>query len=164
MGRKSVKEDKNIFQILRENKGYSREKACELLASISYSRLIRIESGEASPYPEEIITMAEVYSEPNLPNIYCANECPLGQAYVSQVAVKDLPVITLEMINLLNRLTKQKERLVEITVDGEITPDEYKDFKRIKQDLEQMSMTIDSMELWIDNMIADGKIEKDAID
>ena len=164
MGRKSIKEDKNIFQILREAKGYSREKASELLVSTSYSRLLRIESGETSPYPEEIITMAEVYSEPNLPNIFCANECPLGQAYVSQVEVKELPVITLEMINLLNRLTKQKERLVEITVDGEITPDEYEDFKRIKQDLEKMSMTIDSMELWIDNMIAEGKIDKGAID
>ena len=99
-----------------------------------------------------------------MPNIYCANECPLGQAYVSQVEVKDLPVITLEMINLMNRLTRQKERLIEITVDGEITTDEYYDFKRIKKDLEQMSMTIDSMELWIDNMIADGKIEKEALE
>ena len=75
-----------------------------------------------------------------------------------------MPVITLEMLNLLNRLTKQKERLVEITVDGEIAPDEFTDFKRIKHDLEQMSMTIDSMELWIDNMIADGEIEKEALE
>ena len=160
MGRRSVREDKNTFQLLREAKGYSREKASELLGSISYSRLIRIESGDTLPYPEEMITMAEVYSEPNLPNIYCANECPLGQAYVTQVEVKDLPVITLEMLNLLNRLQKQKERLIEITVDGEITQDEYQDFKAIKSDLEKMSMCIDSMQLWVDNMIANGKIDK----
>ena len=108
--------------------------------------------------------MPEVYSEPNVPNIYCANECPLGHTYVSQVEAKDLPVITLEMLNLLNRLTKQKERHVEITVDGEIAQDEFTDFKRIRHDLEQMSMTIDSMELWIDNMIAEGKIEKEALE
>ena len=164
MGRRSIKEDKNIYQQLREAQGYSRAKASEELKHISDSRLVRIESGEMVPYPEEIITMAEVYGEPNLPNIYCANDCPLGQAYVSQVEVKDLPVITLEMLNLLNRLTKQKERLIEITVDGEITPDEMKDFKNIKKDLEQMSMAIDSMQLWLDNMIADGKIAKDALD
>ena len=150
MGRRSVKEDKNIFQVLREAKGYSREKASELLETITYSRLIRIESGETFPYPEEIITMAEVYREPNLPNIYCASECPLGQAYIAKVEVKELPIITLEMLN-------------EITVDGEITPDEYRDFQRIKNDLEQMSMTIDSMQLWIDNKIVEGKIEKDAL-
>lgn len=164
MGRKSIKKEKNIFQLLRESKGYTREKASELLITISNGRLIRIESGETTPYPEEIITMAEVYSEPNLPNIYCANECPLGKAYVSQVEVKDLPVVTLEMLNLLNRLNRQKERLVEITVDGEISPDEYSDFRKIKNDLEQMSMAIDSMQLWVDNMIAEGKIRKDALD
>ena len=91
MGRRSIRENKNVFQLLREAKGYSREKASELLGSIAYSRLVRIESGEVSPYPEEIIIMSEVYSEPNLPNIFCANECPLGQAYVTQVEIKDLP-------------------------------------------------------------------------
>ena len=160
MGRRSIRENKNVFQLLREAKGYSREKASELLGSIAYSRLVRIESGEVSPYPEEIIIMSEVYSEPNLPNIFCANECPLGQAYVTQVEIKDLPVITLEMLNLLNRLTKQKDRLIEITVDGEITADEMKDFKEIRQNLEQMSMAIDSMQLWLDNMIMDGKIDR----
>ena len=163
MGRRSIRENKNMYQQLREELGYSRAKASEELKCISEGRLVRIESDEAVPYPEEIITMAEVYGAPNLPNLYCANDCPLGQAYVSQIEAKDLPVITLEMLNLLNRLTKQKDRLIEITVDGEITPDEYRDFKRIKNDLDQMSMAIDSMKLWIDNMIADGKIEKDAL-
>ncbi len=160
MGRRSIRENKNIFQLLREAKGYSREKASELLGTITNSRLIRIESGETSPYPEEIITMAEVYSEPNLPNLFCANECPLGKAYVAEVEVKDISVVTLEILNLLNRLTKQKERLVDITVDGAITPDEYKDFREIKKNLEHMSMAIDSMQLWIDNMIVEGKIQK----
>ena len=164
MGRRSIREDKNIYQQLREELGYSRAKASEKLKCISDGRLVRIESGETVPYPEEIITMAEVYGEPSLPNFYCANECLLGKAYVTEVEVKDLSVITLEMLNLLNRLTKQKERLIDITVDGKITPDEYKDFNEIKRNLEQMSMAIDSMQLWIDNMIADGKIEKGAID
>ena len=163
LGRRSIKENKNIFQLLREAKGYSREKASELLGSIAYSRLVRIESGETVPYPEEMITMAEVYGEPNLPNIYCANECPLGQAYVSQVEVKDIQSITLEMLNLLNRLTKQKNRLIDITVDGEISPDELKDFKRIKNDLEKMSMAIDSMQLWLENMVIAGKIDKNSL-
>ncbi len=164
MSRRSTRENKTIYQLLREDRGYSREKASELLGCISYSRLLRIEYGEILPYPEEIITMAEVYGEPNLPNIFCANDCPLGKAYVTQVEVKDLAVITLEMLNLLNHLTKQKDRLIEITVDGAITEDEIKDFKSIKKDLEKMSMAIDSMQLWLENMIVDGKIAKDALD
>lgn len=159
MGRRSVKEDKNIYQSTRESLGLSRERASELLQSVSESRLFRIENGEAIPYPEEIYAMANAYKVPSLCNYYCANDCPLGQAYVPQVQVKELPIITLEMLAILNRLVKEKDRLIEITVDGRISPDEIADFKRIRSELEKMSMTIDSMQLWLDNTIAAGKID-----
>ena len=55
-------------------------------------------------YPEEVMLMAEAYGEPNLPNLYCANECPLGKNYIPEIEVKELPIITLETLNLLNRL------------------------------------------------------------
>ena len=54
MGRKSVKEDKNIYFTLREDLGLSREQASEQLGCISVSRLSKIEYGEVIPYPEEI--------------------------------------------------------------------------------------------------------------
>lgn len=60
------------------------------------------------------------------------------------------------MLAILNRLVKEKDRLIEITVDGIIAPDEIADFKRIRSELEKMSMTIDSMQLWLDNTIASG--------
>ena len=60
------------------------------------------------------------------------------------------------MLAILNRLVKEKDLLIEITVDGIIDPDEIADFKRIRSELEKMSMTIDSMQLWLDNTIASG--------
>ncbi len=160
MGRRSTKEDKNIYQTTRENLNLSRAQACELLQSISESRLFRIENGETNPYPEEIYAMANTYKTPSLCNYYCANDCPLGQAYVPQVQIKELPIITLEMLAILNRLVKEKDRLIEITVDGIIDPNETADFKRIRSELEKMSMVIDSMQLWIDNTIASGAINQ----
>ena len=59
---------------------------------------------------------------------------------------------------------KPKDRLIEITVDGTISSDEINDFKEIRKRLEQMSMAIDSMQLWLDNMIAEGKIDKSLLD
>ena len=144
MGRKSTKESKNIYQNARESLNLSRARACELLEGISESRLFRIENGETLPYPEEVNVMAKVYKAPGLCNYYCANDCLLGQAYVPQVEVKDLPIITLEMLNILNLLTKEKDRLIEIAVDGRIDPDEVSDFKRIRSELEKMSMTIET--------------------
>ena len=160
MGRRSTKEDKNIYQTMREGLNLSRAQACELLQSVSESRLFRIESGETIPYPEEVYAMANMYKSPSLCNYYCANDCPLGQAYVPQVQVKELPIITLEMLAILNRLVKEKDRLIEITVDGKIDPEEIADFKRIRSELGKMSMTIDSLQLWLDNMIASGEIDR----
>ncbi len=161
MGRKSTKNDKNIYFSLREEMGLSREQASEALKCISVSRLSKIEYGDTIPYPEEINAMANVYRAPSLCNYYCANDCPLGQEYVPQVEVKELPIITLEMLAILNKLAKEKDRLIEITVDGQISSDEIADFKKIRSDLEKMSMTIDSMQMWISNKIAEGKISKE---
>lgn len=161
MGQKSTRPDKNIYFTTREDLGLSRERACEALECISISRLTKIEFGDTIPYPEEVNAMAKVYREPSLCNYYCANDCPLGQEYVPQVEVKDLPIITLEMLAILNKLTKEKDRLIEITVDGKIEADEIEDFKRIRSDLEKMSLTIDSMQMWISNKIAEGEVSQE---
>ena len=64
------------------------------------------------------------------------------------------------MLATLNRLAHEKERLIEITVDGELTEDEIPDFIKIKSDLEKMALAIDSLNLWVDQTIASGKIDK----
>ena len=33
------------------------------------------------------------------------------------------------------------------------------DFKRIREELERMSMTIDSLQMWLENAIATGKLD-----
>ena len=164
MSRRSTKEDKNKYQMVRESLGLSRAKACELLQSVSASRLFKIENDETIPYPEEVYAMANAYKAPSLCNYYCANDCPLGQAYVPQVQVKELHVITLEMLAIRNRLVKEKDRLIEITVYGKLDSDELSDFKRIRSELEKMSMTIDSLQLWLDNMIAAGEIDRKSLE
>ena len=107
--------------------------------------------------------MAEVYKNPSLCNYYCSHECPIGRKYVPEIKAKDLSQITLEMLATLNRLTKDKERLIEITVDGELSEDELADFQKIKKELEKMAMAIDSLNLWMDNTIASGKIDPELI-
>ena len=42
-----------------------------------------------------------------------------------------------------------KERLIEITEDGEITSDEYADFKKIQDQLEKISVTVESLKMWV---------------
>lgn len=161
MGKKSTKENKNIYQTSRENLELTREQASTLLEYISADRIEKIENERSLPHPEEVLTMAQCYKSPNLCNYYCSQECPIGQQYVPEIKMKDLSQITLEMLNSLNSLAKAKDRLVEITVDGEITKDEYQDFATIQKQLFQISMTVDTLQLWFEKNIADGKIDKE---
>ena len=64
------------------------------------------------------------------------------------------------MLATLNSLNKEKERLIEITVDGTISADEVKDFLMIQDSLEKMSLAISALRLWVDQKIAEGEINK----
>ena len=162
MGRASTREHKNIYQRCRESLGLSREKAGELLETISPDRIEKIESEKSLPYPEEILTMADKYKSPSLCNHYCANQCPIGMQYVPEIQVKDLAQIVLEMLASLNSMSKRKERLIEITADGKIDADELRDFIFIQKELERISITVDSLRLWSEQMLAEGKIDAEA--
>jgi len=159
MGRKSTKENKNIYQTSREDLGMTREAAADALQFISADRIEKIESEKSLPHPDEILAMADAYRKPQLCNYYCSHECPIGQEHVPEIEVKDLSQITLEMLATLNSLTKAKERFIDITVDGEISDDEMDDFVEIKDTLKRMSLAINSLELWVDQTIADGKLD-----
>ena len=159
MGRKSNKEDKSVYQEMREKLDLTREKASELIGFISPAKLEKIENGKVSVQPEDVIALAECYKSPELCNYYCSQECPIGQQYVPEIKVKDLAQIAIETLNSLNKMGKEKDRLLEIVEDGQITPDEYKDFFEIKKTLEKISLSVDTLQLWVDKSIAEGHME-----
>lgn len=161
MGRVSKKENKNIYHTRREELGLSREKASELLETIPPERIEKIESEKSLPHPDEILIMSEKYKIPSLCNHYCANECPIGKQYVPEVKVKDLSQIVLEMVASLNSMHRKQERLIEITADGVIDEDEIMDFVRIQEELEKISITVETLQLWAEQMLANNKIDID---
>lgn len=161
MGRNSTREHKTVYQISREQAGLTREAASELLECISPERIERIESEKVQPRPEDVLRMARAYHDPSLCNHYCSQECEIGKVHVPEVKFKELSQITLEIIAHLNALTREKDRLIEITVDGEISADERADFEVIRENLEQMSRTIDALKLWVDHAIVTGRMEED---
>ena len=75
-----------------------------------------------------------------------------------------LTQIALEVLNSLNKLTKEKERLIEISVDGRISEDEIKDFARIRHELNSISATVDALQLWVSDTIAANGLDKAALD
>lgn len=160
MARASTKENKNIYHQTRENLKLTRETAAELLECISPERIEKIENERTLPHPDEVLIMAEKYKQPNLCNHYCANQCPIGQQYVPEIKIKDLSQIVLEMLASLNSMGKQKDRLIEITADGKISGDELEDFIYIQEELERISIAVETLQLWSEQMLATGVIDE----
>ncbi len=164
MGKKSIKENKNIYQKSREALDLTREKAADLLEFISDDRIEKIESEKSYPHPDEIVAMAKAYKNPSLCNYYCANECPIGKATrVPQLQLKELSTIVLEILNSLDRMDDEKSKFINIAVDGKITDDEITDFAKIKRELDKISVSVSSLKLWINQTIADGRIDIDKL-
>lgn len=159
MARISIKENKTKYQLRREELGLSREKASDLLGVVPPERIEKIENEKSLPHPDEVLVMAEKYKSPSLCNYYCANQCPIGQQYVPEIQIKDLSQIILEMIASLNSMQKKKDRLIEITVDGKIDSDEIEDFIFIQRELERISITVETLQLWAERMLATGAID-----
>ena len=161
MGRASTKENKNKYQLAREELGLSREKASDLLEVIPPERIEKIENERSLPHPDEVLVMSQKYKKPSLCNYYCSNECPIGKEYVPEVQIKELSAIVIEMLASLNSVNKTKDRLIEIAADGVISDDEIDDFIHIQEDLERISVTVETLQLWAEKMLANGIIDAD---
>ena len=161
MGRASTKENKNKYQLAREELGLSREKASDLLEVIPPERIEKIENERSLPHPDEVLVMSQKYKKPSLCNYYCSNECPISKEYVPEVQIKELSSIVIEMLASLNYVNKTKDRLIEIAADGVISDDEIDDFIHIQEELERISITVETLQLWAEKMLANGIIDPD---
>ena len=64
------------------------------------------------------------------------------------------------MLASLNAMDRKKERLIEIAADGTISKDEIDDFVRIQKELERISVTVETLQLWTEKMLATGVIDE----
>ena len=164
MGKRSIKENKNNYFEGSDSLGLSRAQASELMEGISESSLEKMETGKTNIYPEDVVLMAKAYKRPDLCNYYCTHECAIGKTSVPEVKISSLSEIVLGMLSSLNSLERQKDRLIEITADGQISDDELEDFANIQKQLEHIDATVEALKLWVNGTIAEGKINKEKLD
>ena len=146
--------DGSKLMAIRKDKHLSREDVANLTNDVmSTKRLEHIEKGETESTPSDIVLLSDVYNVPELCFNYCSHHCAIGKATVPRYDLelsspKDLPIITLELLDTLNSLTAQKDRMISIASDGKITEDEKNDFKTFNEGLEKMEIAIKSLKLW----------------
>lgn len=162
MGKKSIKRDKSIYQIARENADLTREEAGALIF-LSEDTIEKIESGKRLARPEEVLKMSDAYKDAHLCNAYCAHECAIGKEYVPEIKADNLQQIVLSMISSLNFVQKEKDRLIDIVEDGIIEENELEDFLIIQSKLEKISMSVEALQLWVENVIDAGGLDEEKL-
>ena len=163
MGKKSLNLNDNIYCNRRQEAGMTRAQASEA-TYLSESRIEKIENGKIDPTPEDVYAMSKAYNDSALCNYYCSNECLIGREYVPEAEKKPLSQIAIEVLAAINSLSKDKERLIEIVADGKIDKDELYDFANIQNQLEHLAMTVAALQLWMNQTIADGKIDREKLE
>ncbi|KAB1641730.1 helix-turn-helix domain-containing protein [Adlercreutzia muris] len=162
MAEKMKKEYSSLYEQIRcEKLRWTRAKAALELKCVDENRLERIEKNRSAIRPDEVLVLAEVYDEPSLCNYYCAMQCPIGKdgevPYIEQPEQSELPMIVLRMIASLNNTGQMKDRLIEIAADGDVTEDELEEFESIRQELDKITSTVKTLEMWADKAIKAGK-------
>lgn len=139
---------KNVYMNCRKECGLTREAAAEQM-NMPSRRLEKIETFNQDATPLDVKKMAACYKEPKLLNYYCAHECDIGIDTIPEIATTQLERIILETISSLNEINPQANRLMQIARDGKITDDEIEDFGYICCKLEEITIAIDSLNLWV---------------
>ena len=162
MGKASTKTNKCIYQIAREELGLTRAEATTCIPGnpdfpgmdwITESRLVKLEHGEATIQPEDVVAMAKRYNKPELRNYYCCNECAIGRIDAPEVTYNGgIHEILVNMAVSLKNVNHEKIRLMEILEDGKVDSDELEDYEKISEELEHISMTIEALQLWCEKM------------
>lgn len=155
-----MNKEKNIYVEARKQSNLTQAKASEAMQTISEDRLARLETGKITMTPNDVLEMANAYKRPDLCNYYCTHECPIGKNTLSEIKPQQLSNIILKMVASLNTVETEKNALIEITSDGQISENELKDFARIQMELNEISSTVEALKLWVKEMIANGSIDE----
>ena len=162
MGKASKKKNKNIYLLTREELGLSRAQATEYIPNdpdfpgmrgVPEYKLVKIENGTVTVQPADVVAMAERYNKPELRNYYCCHECEIGKIDAPEVSFNcNVHEILVNMAVVLKKVNHNKIRLMEILEDGVLADDEKADFDKIYEELEQVSMTVEALQLWCEKM------------
>ena len=127
----------------------SRESAAELLG-ISPSTLANHELGITKSVPvDTVVMMADLYHAPELKNMYCKKECPIGEGLPVSTNIDSLQGITVRLLNGLDdeEIHAMKKRLISIAADGKIDAEERKGLDAILESLDNLAKTISELRM-----------------
>lgn len=151
----SIKANENVYKHYRLRAAKynealsSRERASELLG-VSTSTLANYELGITKTVPVDmVVLMADLYGAPELRNLYCKYDCPIGKFQALATEVKDLESITIKFMSSLDddEIREMKKDLLRIANDGTVIEGEKGNFSRILTKLDGIASVISEIKM-----------------
>lgn len=135
----------------------SRESTAEYFG-VSVSSMANYERGITVPPLDLVMMMADEYHAPQLKNLYCLNQCPLGKRQPISGEVKTLEAVTVGIVAKLDdeEIEDMRRELLEIAEDGKISPDEEEDFREVSQALDKLAVSISELRLIKEKLLRKG--------
>lgn len=112
MGRKSLKKQKSIYQLSREQAGLTRRAAADRMGFVSEGRIEKIEGGKSQIDPAEVLAMEDAYKDSVLVNRHCTHQCPIGMKTVPVFRKRTPAEIVLEVLSLSDTLNGLRTGLI----------------------------------------------------
>lgn len=137
-------EYRNIYQIPREAAGFTQEKAAELI-DISVESLRAYETDRRVPPDKTVVKMIEIYDARYLAYQHLKTSAEVGQAYMPNVKLSDLPTAILKLQKEVADFMKCRDEMIEITCDGMITEEERPRWEYILKELDDIAGAIMSV-------------------
>ncbi len=153
MGKKASKTLDNIYYKARmeaaEQKDdfTSREKTSDVL-NMDRTRLARIELETITPYPEEVLAMANHYNCPELLNAFCSRKCPIGKDNINEIIMDDFDRLALKVLGSLKDIDNIRMELIAISEDGVIEESEETSFYDIIEALDKIATNASALKIW----------------
>lgn len=135
---------RNIYQLSRESAGYTQEKAAELIG-ISVESLRSYELDKRIPPDKSVIKMIEIYDARYLAYQHLKTSAEVGQKFMPDVNLTDIPTAILKLQKEVNDFLKLKDDLLDITCDGIIDNDEKPRWETILKELDDITNAIMSV-------------------
>lgn len=123
----------------------TRAGAVDSLPGVTEDSLKKYELGINRPPNTVVALMADAYAEPELRSWYCANECPLGKDWVTEI--DDMPPerTAIRMQRQLAVMQDALEEFAGIVEDGIVTNEELERVPEIKKQFLQARQKVDEM-------------------
>ena len=127
----------------------SREGAAELLG-VSPSTVADYELGNTKVVPvDKVDLMADLYNYPELRNLYCKRECPIGKRMPLATNTGSLEGAVLRFLKEFDKgkLEDIRSGLIDIAADGRIDSSEKPEFQILLHMMDGLSLILSELQL-----------------